>query len=172
MPSREAWAAAFAEQARSDWGVYQRLTEAGVADCHALHYLQMACEKIAKAYRIRDLDADIDDLMLHHVGFARFVRAFLLSPALKPEFEHQAARLRMMVQVMSGLAREVERLAPAVDRDARPDNAEYPWRVGDEVVAPRDYGFPNLSLLTAARGRALLKLVRRAMDEFEQVHIS
>lgn len=172
MSSREAWAAAFVKQARSDWDVYQRLAAAGEADCHTLHYLQMACEKVAKAYRIRDLDADVEELTQHHVGFARFVRAFLLSPAMRPDFENQAARLQSVMRGMHTLAREIERLAPAVDREARPDNSEYPWLAGDEVIAPCDYDFPNLSLLTAARGRALLKLVRRAMDEFEQVHIT
>lgn len=171
MPSREVWAAAFAKQARSDWAVYQRLTAAGEADCHSLHYLQMACEKIAKAYRIRDLDADIDELMRHHVGFARFVRAFLLSPALRQDFQGQAARLQAIVADASKLAREIERLAPAVDREGRLDNAEYPWPAGDDVIVPCDYDFPNLSLLTAARGRALLKLIRRAMEDFGQLRI-
>jgi hypothetical protein len=102
MPDRDAWAAAFAKQARSDWGVYERLSAANVSPCHTLHSLQMACEKIAKAYRIRDLPADIDDLTQHHVGFARFVRAFLLSPALRADFENQAARLQAMVRTCFG----------------------------------------------------------------------
>ncbi|MCA9527712.1 MAG: hypothetical protein KC549_15595 [Myxococcales bacterium] len=152
--------------------MYQRLAAAGEADCHTLHYLQMACEKVAKAYRIRDLDAEIEELTQHHVGFARFVRAFLLSPAMRPDFEHQAARLQAVMRGMHTLAREIERLAPAVDRELRPDNSEYPWLAGGTVVAPCDYDFPNLSLLMAASGRALLKLVRRAMDEFEQIHIT
>lgn len=173
MPSRDIWGAAFAKQARSDWHIYQHLAaEVDSPDCHTLHYLQMACEKIAKAYRIRDLDSDINELMKHHGGFVRFVRAFLLSPTLKSEYEHRSAQLRALMRSMSNLAREIERLAPAADGADRPDNAEYPWPAGATVVAPCEYDFPNLSLLTAPRGRALLKLVRRAMDEFENVHIT
>ncbi len=56
MPaSRDAWASAFAAQSRSDWQVYTLLAaEPSIPACHQLHYLQMACEKIAKAYRCLD----------------------------------------------------------------------------------------------------------------------
>ena len=168
---RQSWAAAFARQARSDWELHHRLATAGEADCHALHYLQMACEKIAKAYRIRDLTVDVDELTQHHIGFESFVSAFLLSPAFKEEYKHKSAQFRRTKTEMRRLAREVECLSPAVRREQRPDNSEYPWAAGTVVVAPCDYGFPNLSLLTTSTGRAFLKLVRRAMDEFEDVHI-
>jgi hypothetical protein len=36
----------------------------------------MATEKIAKAYRIRDTVADVDELVRHHTGFEEFVNAF------------------------------------------------------------------------------------------------
>ena len=50
-PSRTDWALAYARQGHSDFAIYQLLALRGVAVCHPLHYLQMACEKIAKAYR-------------------------------------------------------------------------------------------------------------------------
>lgn len=43
----------------------------------------MACEKMAIAYRIRDTSAELDGsngLLRRHVGFDKFMRAFLLSP--------------------------------------------------------------------------------------------
>ena len=47
-PSRDEWGSAFALQSRSDWRVYERLAaEPQISACHELHYLQMACEKIA-----------------------------------------------------------------------------------------------------------------------------
>lgn len=171
MSERQAWANAFAQQARSDWSLYLRLVERGEAVCHALHFLQMACEKIAKAYRIRDLSSDVAELTQHHVGFKRFVRAFLLSPAMRVEFEGRAQQLQAVLAAVSSLAGEIERLAPAVDRVARPDNAEYPWFDGAVVVVPCEYGFPNLSLLGAPQGRTLLNVIRRSMDEFERIHI-
>jgi hypothetical protein len=65
---RRRWADAFLRQARSDLAVYHLLSgrsERDIPRCHALHYLQMACEKIAKAYRIRGRFSskfDLDDV--------------------------------------------------------------------------------------------------------------
>lgn len=180
-PSREAWAEAFARQARSDWRVYQHLSGADpryeacsteVETCHCLHFLQMACEKIAKAYRIRDLDTSFEDLSRHHTGFASFVNAFLSSPTFKNEFRGRAAQLQALKSSMRHLASEIECIAPAINRDARPDNAEYPWQDGDQALVPCDYTFPNLNLRDTPNGRRLLSLVRRALDEFERVRIT
>ncbi len=79
LERRRAFADAFAAQGRSDWRVYQYLAPLQAPSfpaCHALHYLQMATEKIAKAYRIRDTVADVDELVRHHTGFEEFVNAF------------------------------------------------------------------------------------------------
>ena len=76
---RREFAEAFAAQGRSDWLVYKHLSgllEPSFPRCHALHYLQMATEKIAKAYRVRDTPADVDDIINHHTGFEEFVNAF------------------------------------------------------------------------------------------------
>lgn len=62
-------------------------------------------------------------------------------------------------------------LAPAADRAARPDNAEYPSAAGDLVVVPAHLGHPNLSLLRQTGGRAFLKIVGRAMRGFEETGI-
>lgn len=68
--------------ARSDWEAYKHLASLSQPRfpwCHALHYLQMATEEMAKAYRIRDTQGDAEDLMRHHVGFERFVNSFFSS---------------------------------------------------------------------------------------------
>jgi len=44
------WSKVFLEQASSDWQVYEHLKGTHFPNCHALHYLQMATEKLAKAY--------------------------------------------------------------------------------------------------------------------------
>jgi hypothetical protein len=64
---RRAFASAFIEQARSDWSVRGTLAEqTQVPACHQLHYLQMACEKLAKAYRLRDTNSEVGDLVSKH----------------------------------------------------------------------------------------------------------
>jgi hypothetical protein len=52
---REAWAKAFLRQGNSDLETFLFLSapaSSKVPTCHRLQFLQMACEKIAKAYRI------------------------------------------------------------------------------------------------------------------------
>lgn len=170
--SRQAWAAAFAEQGRSDWQVYDLLAKnPRLADCHELHYLQMACEKIAKAYRCRDTTARLEDLLTRHVGFAKFVETFLGSPAIRKAYRGRDAQLQQISRLARTLAREIERLAPAVDRTGSPENAEYPWKSEGKVIPPCQYSFPRLSLLTTAGGRSFLKLVSQAIQEFGLVTV-
>jgi hypothetical protein len=44
------WAEAYLEQACSDWQVWQLLRSQKLPSCHALHYLQMTCERLGKAF--------------------------------------------------------------------------------------------------------------------------
>jgi hypothetical protein len=169
MPSaRDAWGSAFAVQSRSDWQAYDRLAaEPRIPICHELHYLQMACEKIAKAYRCRDTAANLEELLARHVGFSKFMGSFLASPCLKEAYKGRDAQRREVAKLARALAREIEKLAPAIDRVASPENAEYPWQSGENIVAPCQYDYPQLSLLMTAGGRTFLKLVTRAIEEFE-----
>jgi hypothetical protein len=58
---RTQYARAFYEQASSGWHAYELLARsADLPRCHSLHYLQMACEKLGKAYRLRSPSADVD----------------------------------------------------------------------------------------------------------------
>ena len=167
-PSREVWASAFALQSRSDWQVFDRLAaDSRISACHELHYLQMACEKIAKAYRCRDTAANLEELLTQHVGFTKFMGSFLASPSIKDAYRGRDAQRREVAKLARVLAREIEKLAPAVDRVTSPENAEYPWESGENVIAPCLYDYPRLSLLTSAGGRTFLKLVARAIEEFE-----
>lgn len=55
------WAQAFARQAESDLNAREILVQqAGLPACHALHHLQMACEKICKASMIASGDHRVD----------------------------------------------------------------------------------------------------------------
>jgi len=127
----------------------------------------MACEKIAKAYRCRDTSASLEDLLKRHVGFAKFMSSFMASPSIKEAYRGRDAQFREIARLARALAREIEKLAPAVDRADSPENAEYPWESGEDVISPCHYGYPRLSLLTRTGGRTLLKLVARAIQEFE-----
>lgn len=164
---REAWALAYHRQAVSDWRMYQRLAlDPGVEACHALHYLQMATEKLAKAYHFRDRGTSTERLLTEHVGFQRFVAAWLYRRGLRARAGHRPRMGQATVDQLLLLARQVERLAPAVDRLRTPSNSEYPWDDGSAVVTPADYGFPELSLLREPLGGVLLNLIREAIRDF------
>ncbi len=167
MPTREEWAVAYHRQGRSDWSMFAELQgRDDVPACHSLHFLQMATEKLAKAYRFRDTSADTAALLTSHVGFPRFLNAFLLSPQMREEYDGRHAQLESIRKDFAPLARAIEQLAPAVDRESVPGNAEYPWERGDGVVAPVDHGFPEVALLRHPRGRMFLNFIRRAFEEF------
>lgn len=172
VPDRADWAFAYFKQADSDFKIYQLLSGTpGVPICHLLHYLQMAGEKIAKAYRFRDTDTDEDRLTTEHVAFSRFMQSYLGSPEIKQRYAGNDAQLREIVKVARKLAREIEKLAPAVDRETSPANAEYPWPDDGRVVVPCEFTYPNLALLTEPGGRTFLRLLEMAIVDFERIRI-
>ena len=128
----------------------------------------MVCEKLAKAYRLRDTRSPIGDLVSKHTGFSKFVGPFFLA-VLRDEYRGKDKQLAGLLQRARILAREIEKLAPAADRSASPENAEYPWERDGQVIAPCDFAFPTLELLRQPGGRAFLNLVERALDDFERV---
>lgn len=166
---RRAFAGAFIAQARSDWSVYRLLSQrAEVARCHQLHYLQMACEKVAKAYRLRDTNSAVDELVSKHSGFSKFVSPFFTA-VLKSEYTGKDEQLAVLIKQARACAREIEKLAPAIDRSAAPENAEYPWERDGSVTAPCHFAFPALELLRQPGGRSFLNLIDRALNDFENV---
>lgn len=170
-PSRCAWARAYARQSLSDWELYTLLVKNNAPRCHQLHYLQMASEKIGKAYRFRDTSTSPKKLLRQHGGFTKFFSAFLLSDRVSQMYESKA-QLAFITPLCRQIARELETLAPAADPDKRPANPEYPWRQGSELFVPHDYEFPNLSLLEDPAGRTFLKLLCVAISEFEAIAIA
>lgn len=126
------WADAFAKQALSDWGIYQLLShqEPPVDACHWLHYLQMATEKAGKAYQMRAAK-EPEKYAKSHIAFEKGLSTFLNGPG-KDQLAQVKGQARVnQLQKYRGLAKAVENLAPANDRENTPENAEYPWKRRD-----------------------------------------
>lgn len=167
MPTREEWATAYHRQATSDWRLFTELVgRSDVPACHALHFLQMATEKLAKAYRFRDSKTAEQGLLTKHVGFQKFLNSFLVSPQMRDEFAGNHAQLVAIRIGMAPIAQAIERLAPAVAREGSPGNAEYPWELSGSAIAPVDHDFHEIHLLRGPKGRAFLNVVSRAFAEF------
>jgi len=149
------WSRAFARQALSDLDARELLDIQGVSRCHSLHFLQMASEKVCKAY----LHATGNTVKESH----SVVRKHLLSIAR--EFGAERAMSGSRLKVLKLLAVEIDLLAPALrDGGTRQDNVEYPWENSDGVVvAPIDFPFSSVE---DSQIRGLVKLLRLAASRY------
>ena len=89
------WSEAYFLQARSekplrpsaslrDWQVYQTIQRQPVPECHSLHYLQMAAEKMGKAFLIAGGNAPAS-VHTSHRAFVRFLQVVAHNPDLQKQ---------------------------------------------------------------------------------------
>lgn len=125
MATRLEWAQGFARQAAADFETFERLTLANLSPaCHALQFLQMACEKLVKSHLCAQKSSKIERLTTSHDGMAKTLPLVLRSEATR----RSMASVNRIMPALRRIAEEIEVLAPAVDRDGRrPENSEYPW---------------------------------------------
>lgn len=158
------WALAYARQAGADfhaWELYEQHPKALAAECHKLLFLQMACEKLCKAYLIQISDQPMD-LQASHGYTAKHLPTIVRRQILA--LGEDPARRRGVLTLARHISGEVELLNPAVRRGgARQDNCEYPWSAGDRVVSPLDWTFQPLRLMTVRGGYTFLRLLKGAI---------
>jgi hypothetical protein len=169
MPTPGEWSSAFARQALADFDTWQALESylalpAGAQPLPVslkLHFLQMACEKLAKAHLLL-AGSKLTDLAQSHAYVAKTIPLIVREQMiLNGENERVASSVR---EQCKKLAREIELLAPSVDYvGKRRDNCEYPWEDGGKAIAPAEWPFTSLHLLTAKEGRNILKRIREAI---------
>lgn len=165
MTTADVWADSFARQAAADfhaWELYEAYPAALAAACHKLQFLQMACEKLCKAHRIRAGASPESQIGTHRVV------AKNLPTIIREEMIRRNARAKAIAHLsrhVRHLALEIELLTPALSLDGqRPDNCEYPWQVDHEILSPLTWDFSLLHLCTEPTGRTFLKLLRCAID--------
>ncbi|MDQ2799409.1 MAG: hypothetical protein M3Y13_07175 [Armatimonadota bacterium] len=129
MTEAEEWSQAFAVQAWADWQAYSVLSRTeGLPPCQSLHFLQMTCEKLCKAYEYRS-GTYSGRTAASHVVIAHNL-PLIFRVYYSETFGKRLSRYSPILDKLRGLAREIELLAPASDAGARrPDNCEYPWRI-------------------------------------------
>jgi hypothetical protein len=159
------------EQAKSDHAVFVLLRRAGTHECHMLHYLQMAAEKISKAYLWRSGTAPPRS----HVGLMPFLLA-LLSRGLSRKERQRIAKIfeyarpedmAAWVRQVSPLAHELQNLTPDLSNNG--PNTEYPWPHEDPAHCPALHSFALWGrLVDAELGRRLMKFIEKAIQRFEQ----
>jgi len=162
------WATAYAAQAKSDLEARDALLQHNLPECHQLHYLQMACEKICKAFLV-SRGAAVEDLRRSHAHIAK-----QLPSIARHILSRQAGRVphdTWEVDAIRTLARKIELLAPAVDAGgAAPANCEYPWEApGGRVIVPSEHRF-GIEMIYERSGVTLLKILRIVADELIASH--
>jgi hypothetical protein len=159
-PTNEQWARGYARQALSDLRAREALVNAKdskIEKCHRLHFLQMAAEKVCKAYLLaaaREQDS---------VSNIRRSHAYIAGPL--PQIARQFygklndnnAISRWEISEIRRLSREIQTLAPACrEGDIREDNSEYPWEgTKGNICVPCEYDFPNID----DRDRGIVRLI-------------
>lgn len=168
-PSNSDWSRAFHGQAMSDFFVFEHLAgDPSIPRCHALQNLQMASEKIAKAYRLAaDPRVKPGDLKSHAVVRA-FFRVFLRRPEVVRRWRVSGYAVAAERAKVENSAASVEKLAPAADQHQQPRNTEYPWETDGVVRAPIDEDYAELGPASRDLQR-YLAVLRLALDEFESL---
>lgn len=153
--------ALYLKQARSDLRAFDLLQSADY--CHQVHYLQMATEKLAKAYFWRAGQP----LKKRHDYFLKFMRAIggdgnVGKVVGIKTSDHWEAYIDGILPV----AQVIEAMAPSEADDG--PNAEYPWPHEAPTDAPASYRFPLTDELFSPRGKRFLDILRRLLNRFEQ----
>lgn len=156
------------QQAQSDYEIFTLMRKQGVADCHKLHYLQMATEKLAKAYLWKTGNAPPKS----HVGFVKFLR--MIGSARSSERERIAqifcfgnynAMQSWIRTSISPIAYELERITPDLANDG--PNPEYPWPHAQPERTPVTFEFSIWKTLRDhSKGRELLNFINAAIKHF------
>jgi hypothetical protein len=158
------WSPAFARQAVSDLDARETLiADRSLPSCHALHYLQMACEKVCKAAMIAG-GVDPNEVKRSHAHISN-----QLPTLVKLHMSRRARRIprdNWIVRAARPLARKIELLSPSVGDS--PQNCEYPWKSADgSIIPPADYNFEFDALFERA-GITTLKVVREIAIELQK----
>lgn len=138
---------AYAEQARADYDAYVASGEAiehAIGEHHRLQLLQMALEKVAKAFLYH---AEPDARYSHHVVLSAINR--LRSHAIAEAAGFRLVVFGRMLDAAKPIFLQIEAVSPSVGHDGRglvreeserTENVEYPWKA--DVTDPTSWVAP------------------------------
>ena len=109
MSIADEWVRAFARQADADfraWELYDVYPEAVAAECHRMHFLQMACEKLCKACVLDAQIVTLDKVQTSH-GFVKSQLSTILKQELSYKRE-KSAQIKTVMQHFKRFAQEIE----------------------------------------------------------------
>lgn len=133
--------AAFFKQAHSDYLMYRWLNQHQKERCHQVHYLQMACEKLAKAILAQSAN---QMPRVSHFTFTAGLKQLKQRVDIIHQLQYSTKKEAFYRQIDSllPLAEQIEKIVP--ESQARQPNPEYPWLSNDTVFSPLDYPFDEI----------------------------
>jgi hypothetical protein len=137
------WRECFRRQAKSDYELFKELNKTGKPVCHQMHYLQMATEKIAKAFLSSNNNIRPK---FSHSALTRFMKISKGRPDIrrKLSFGNDMNAFVSYIDSIIPFAEHIENLAPAGGNGER-INPEYPWQdPNGDVVSPLDNNFAHI----------------------------
>ena len=136
------WKEAFLKQAKDDFEVFYEFYKLEKPACRQLHYLQMATEKLAKAYRSSIYAAPPKT---SHKAFSQFLQSIKALPDFQRKlgYQNKNSTYYAYIDSLLPIAQHIEDLAPEGKKLNKP-NPEYPWRQGKLIKAPIEYNFPEV----------------------------
>lgn len=136
------WRSAYLAQAQSDYSVYREFKRRkDISMCHRLHYLQMATEKLAKAFLSPNNGSPPPKV---HAALVRFLRISKGQPEIRRKlgYQNNYGAYCAYIDSLTDMASRIERLAPVGGQERV--NPEYPWTEDNgNVACPVDYAFPE-----------------------------
>ena len=138
------WSEAYFLQAKSDYELLQLLLkQSGVPPCHAMHYLQMCTEKLAKGFLSMNQGGVRQPNK--HERLVKFMRAARSYTRIRDSFGFKSQnQYDAFINGILPIGEALETLYPSGNID-RP-NPEYPWQNNIGVNCPCQYSFPNLDI--------------------------
>jgi hypothetical protein len=137
------WAEAFLLQACSDYAIFKSLSQSpATPECHRLHYLQMATEKLAKHHACLGTNGPPKKT---HAALVSLLRQIPNMPQMRQMmgYSRNPGGFTAYIKSLLPVATLIEELAP-VGGELHRLNAEYPWEDGKgTLLCPHAYSYPE-----------------------------
>ena len=156
------------EQSACDHQAFEDMRGRGGNQCHLLQFLQMATEKIAKAYFWRSGSPPPRS----HAGFVQFLR--FLGQVRQRDRERIAILFtfrrfddfQSWIHSVLEIAYALERVTPDLANNG--PNPEFPWPHAAPQFTPAAHDFEVWSKLKSGSGRNLMRVIKIAIQQFPQ----
>lgn len=159
------WAEAFLQQACSDYAIFKLLSRsADTPECHRLHYLQMATEKLAKYHACLGTTGQPKKT---HSALVSLLRQIPNIPQMRQAmgYSRNPSGFTTYIKSLLPVATLIADLAP-FGGDLQRLNAEYPWEDGKgTLLCPHTYTYPEFR--NVPQYLKFLKLIDRLFRDAE-----